>query len=90
MLLCENHSYYTGYTNNLEKRFLLHQNGKASNYTRSFKPLKIAQCWIIENDKSLAMHLENEIKKRSRKDKEELIRSPSSLTSDPRVQPFDF
>lgn len=43
MLLCENNTYYTGYTNNLEKRYQSHVGGNGGcKYTRSFKPLKIA------------------------------------------------
>lgn len=49
MLLCENNSYYTGYTNNLGKRYQSHVDGTGGcKYTRSFKPLKIAQFWEIK------------------------------------------
>ncbi|MBL7480507.1 GIY-YIG nuclease family protein [Legionella bononiensis] len=89
ILLCENQSYYTGYTDNLEKRFLSHLNGTGGcKYTRSFKPLHIAQCWIIDGDKPLAMKLERDIKKKSKQQKLELIQQPTSLSADPRVQPF--
>lgn len=87
ILLCDNQSYYTGYTDNLEKRYRSHVDGTGGcKYTRSFKPIKIAQCWLIHNDKILAMRLEREIKKRSRKEKMELILHPDSLSSDPKVQ----
>lgn len=77
ILECINQSYYTGYTDNLEKRFQTHLSGKGSKYTRSFKPLRIAQSWEIKGDKIQAMHLEREIKKLTRKQKEELILNPS-------------
>jgi len=89
ILLCDNESYYTGYTDNLEKRYSQHLNGSGKcKYTRSFKPITIAQCWIINGDKLLAMQLERYIKKLSRKQKMHLISQPASLTADPRVQPF--
>lgn len=90
ILLCDNQSYYTGYTDNLQKRYLSHVNGTGRcKYTRSFKPLTIAQCWLIQENKALAMQLERQIKKRSRKEKMELIQNPDKLTDDPRVQPVN-
>ena len=80
ILLCENNSYYTGYTNNLEKRFVSHVTGTSKcKYTRSFKPLKIAQSWKIEGGKSAAMKIEHYIKKLSRVEKELLISKPQLL-----------
>ena len=88
ILLCSNQSYYTGYTDNLVKRYQSHLDGSGRcKYTRSFKPLKIAQSWLIQGDKLLALKLEREIKKRSRTAKEELILTPQLLSSDPRVTP---
>lgn len=79
ILLCENDSYYTGYTTDLTKRYCAHLNGKGRcKYTRSFKPLRIAQSWKV-NSKSLAMKIEQYIKKLSRKEKEEIIANPSLL-----------
>jgi putative endonuclease len=80
ILHCENGSYYTGYTSDLPKRYRSHLNGSASKYTRSFKPLRIAQCWKLLGDKSIAMTIESRIKKLSRIQKEKLITSPSSLS----------
>ena len=81
ILHCNNDSYYTGYTNNLSKRYLSHVNatGKCK-YTRSFKPLGIAQCWKITDDKSLAMQIERYIKNLSRAEKIKLISKPSLLS----------
>jgi putative endonuclease len=78
ILRCENNCYYTGYTNNLEKRYQSHLNGTASKYTRSFKPTCIAQSWEIA-DKSIAMQTECYIKKLSRIEKEKLIAKPALL-----------
>ncbi len=89
ILLCSNQSYYTGYTDNLEKRYQSHLDGSGRcKYTRSFKPIKIAQSWLVEEDKLLAMQLERDIKKRSREGKIKLILNPQLLTSHPKVTPY--
>jgi putative endonuclease len=76
ILLCSNNTYYTGYTIDLDKRYASHLKGTASKYTRSFKPIKIAQSWKIEGSKSLAMRIEKNIKKLSRIEKEKIISYP--------------
>ena len=82
ILLCENNTYYTGYTNDLLKRYQSHLNTKGKcKYTRSFKPLCIAQCWKISS-KSLAMKIEQSIKKLSRAEKEKIIARPSLLSDE--------
>ena len=87
ILRCENNTFYTGYTNDLAKRYKSHVDGTGRcKYTRSFKPLGIAQSWIINDSKALAMQLEREIKKLSRVDKEKIIINPTLLSDDPRVQ----
>lgn len=89
ILHCDNNSYYTGYTNDLEKRYQSHLNGTGKcKYTRSFKPLSIAQCWRVHGDKSFAMKIEAYIKKLSRLDKEKLINNPKLLVTDPRIEIF--
>ncbi|HHF7365558.1 TPA: GIY-YIG nuclease family protein [Legionella bozemanae] len=45
ILRCSNQNDYTGYTNNLEKRFQDHLTDNGGKYTLSFKPLSIAQSW---------------------------------------------
>jgi len=80
ILQCANNTYYTGYTNDLTKRYEAHLRGKASKYTRSFKPVRIAQSWEIKGDKSLAMKMERYIKKLSRMEKEKIIAQPFLLT----------
>lgn len=80
MLLCENNTYYTGSTNNLEKRYQSHINGTGKcKYTRSFKPIKIAQSWEIPEGKVRALKLERAIKALSRLEKEKLITQPQLL-----------
>ena len=41
IILCDNRSLYTGISNNVEKRFFDHKNGKGGRYTRSHKPIKV-------------------------------------------------
>ena len=80
MLLCENNTYYTGYTNNLEKHYVSHVEGTGGcKYTRSFKPIKIAQSWEIKEGKGRAMKVERYIKKLPRTMKEKLIDCPELL-----------
>ncbi|MDX2164472.1 MAG: GIY-YIG nuclease family protein [Gammaproteobacteria bacterium] len=87
ILYCKNGTYYTGYTINMQKRYQSHVNGTGKcKYTRSFKPLHIAQCWEIQGDKSLAMQIERHIKTLSRAQKEKIIKEPLSLSADPHIQ----
>lgn len=80
ILYCNNHSYYTGYTTDLTKRYQAHLDGSSQcKYTRSFKPIKIAQSWQIYGTQSVAMQIERFIKKLSRADKENLISKPQYL-----------
>lgn len=73
LLLCQNGAYYTGYTDNLEKRYQSHLMGKASKYTRAFKPVKLARVFEVGHDKSEAMRLEKLIKPLTRAQKIKLI-----------------
>ena len=87
ILLCENNTYYTGYTHHLMRRYHAHVTGASRcKYTRSFKPVSIAQSWHIDGSKALAMQLERQIKRLSRAEKEQLILNPSLLSADPRVK----
>ena len=40
-ILCEDHSLYKGYTDNLERRYQQHCNGTGANYTKIHKPIKL-------------------------------------------------
>ena len=74
ILLCENNSYYTGYTTDLDRRYQAHLDGTAKcKYTRSFRPVCIAQSWKIVGGKAQAMKVERYIKKLPRSEKEKLI-----------------
>ena len=82
ILECTDGSYYIGSTNNIEKRFKNHLEGKGAKYTKSHKPVRI----IYKKEfltKSEAFKREWELKKFSRKQKEQLIKpqSPQPLSS---------
>lgn len=75
ILQCSDNSYYTGVTNNLEKRFLEHQTGAIQTcYTFKRRPvvLKYSQQY---HDILQAISLEKQIKGWSRRKKEALINS---------------
>lgn len=72
ILLTVNDKLYCGYTDDLEKRFKSHLDGKASKFTRANKPVKFVYAKEYKT-KSKAMKEEYRIKRLTRKQKEELI-----------------
>ncbi len=81
ILLCENDTYYTGYTNHLIKRYKNHLSRRGRcKYTRSFKPIYLAQCWVFR-EKSQAMKVEYLIKQLPRNQKTNLINFPHLIES---------
>lgn len=74
IIMCGDNSLYTGWTNNLEKRFMMHCEGKGAKYTRGRGPLKLVYFEEFKNKKD-AMRREYEIKKMKRDQKLILIKS---------------
>ncbi|WP_053216968.1 GIY-YIG nuclease family protein [Virgibacillus senegalensis] len=74
MLECKDGTLYTGYTNNLERRIAMHENGKGAKYTRGRGPFRLVYCQSFST-KEEAMHEEYRIKQLSRKQKDKLIKS---------------
>ena len=72
ILECADGSYYTGWTNDIYRRYKAHQSGRGAKYTRSHYPLRIVYLEYFE-EKTEAMRREYEIKQKSRKEKERLI-----------------
>ncbi len=68
VLKCVDGTFYTGATNNLEKRFLEHKMGKGGRYTRSHKVIQIIYSEQFST-KSRALKKEFEIKSWSRQKK---------------------
>jgi len=74
ILLCsKGGSFYTGSTNDVEKRFNDHVNGRGAKYTKSHKPVKIIYTEEFET-KSEALKREAEIKRLSKTLKTALIK----------------
>ena len=78
ILECRNGALYTGITDDLNKRFALHQTGKGAKYTRANPPVCIAQRWRVRG-RARAQKLEYAIKQLSRAQKLALIASPRKL-----------
>ena len=74
IILTEQNTLYCGYTDNVEKRFQAHLEGKGAKYTKSHKPVKIVYQKEFES-KSEAMREEIRIKHLSRSEKLKLIES---------------
>ena len=71
ILECKDGSFYTGWTNNLEKRLKDHNDGKGAKYTRSRLPVRLIYFEEYET-KEEAMSREFAIKRMTRKEKESL------------------
>ena len=69
---CSDGTYYTGWTNNLEKRIAAHNSGKGAKYTKTRTPVRLVYYEIFET-KEEAMSREYAIKQWNRKRKQELI-----------------
>ncbi len=72
ILLCNDNSFYTGYTKNLNERMKLHARGKGARYTRMHKPIEVAYVEVL-NSRAAAMKRERAIKKLSHQQKIDLI-----------------
>lgn len=77
ILKCSDGTYYTGWTNNLEKRLDAHNKGKGARYTRPRTPVTLAYYESFAT-KEEAMQREYQIKRLTRAQKELLIQSASS------------
>ena len=72
ILLCDDGSFYTGYTKNLNHRIKMHTNGKGAKYTKSHKLKKVVFVELF-NTRSEALIRERNIKKKTHNQKQELI-----------------
>lgn len=72
ILLTEQNTLYCGYTDDVEKRFQAHVEGKGAKYTRANKPIKIVYTKEFDT-KSEAMKEEHRLKDLTRKEKLEII-----------------
>ncbi|MCD8152338.1 MAG: GIY-YIG nuclease family protein [Clostridiales bacterium] len=68
ILECGDGSFYTGWTNNIEKRLEAHQSGAGAKYTRGRGPIRLV-CLEVYETQSEAMHREAYIKRLTRIEK---------------------
>ena len=73
ILKCADGSYYTGHTNNLEKRLVEHQTGEIPGYTSKRKPVTLVFCEEMQSRHDVFAR-ERQIKGWSRKKKEALMK----------------
>jgi putative endonuclease len=73
ILKCSDKTYYTGFTSNIEKRFIEHQEGKhIESYTQTRRPIKLV-FYSEFTEVGFAIDTEKQIKKWSKVKKEALI-----------------
>ena len=72
ILRCADESFYTGITNNISRRVKMHQQGKASKYTRSHGPVELVYQEVL-SDRGLALVREYELKRLPRLKKEMIV-----------------
>ena len=74
ILRCADGSYYTGHTDELDRRLAQHSDGTASGYTSKRRPLELL--WATDcQTRDQAFELEKQIQGWSRKKKEALMRA---------------
>ena len=69
---CSDHTLYTGWTNDLEKRITAHNEGKGAKYTKTRRPVRLVYFETFAT-KEEAMSREYRIKRLSRRKKQQLI-----------------
>jgi putative endonuclease len=72
ILELSNKAYYTGITNNLDRRLKTHSDGKGSKYVRAHLPLTLVYKESCDS-KSIALRREAAIKRLNHNKKKELI-----------------
>ncbi|MDD7592926.1 MAG: GIY-YIG nuclease family protein [Peptoniphilaceae bacterium] len=72
LLRCADQSLYTGYTTDLSHRVAAHNSGVGAKYTRSRRPVALAQAWAVPT-RSVGLRLEAAIKKLTHDQKERLV-----------------
>ena len=72
ILQCVDGSYYTGHTNDLERRLAAHQSGEMGGYTLSRRPVKLVWADVFPSRED-ALERERQVKGWSRLKKEALL-----------------
>ena len=74
ILECRDGTYYTGWTNNLEKRLKDHNEGRGAKYTKARVPVSLIYYEEFQT-KEEAMRREHAIKHMTRSEKDNLIKT---------------
>jgi predicted GIY-YIG superfamily endonuclease len=74
ILKCNDASYYTGHTDDIERRLAMHNEGKIDSYTATRLPVELVYCEMFDS-RAEAIASEQQIKGWSRAKKEALIAS---------------
>lgn len=77
LIECDGGRIYTGITNNVEKRYAAHVEGRGARFTRSFRPQRLLAFFQHENHSSAAQ-AERQIKKLSSLEKRALCTSATN------------
>lgn len=80
ILRCSDGTLYTGYSTDVKARVLKHNSGKGAKYTKARRPVELVY-YEEYSSKSEALRREAAIKKLSRIQKEELIKSTNKEES---------
>ena len=72
IVMCSDNTLYTGYTVDVDKRMIAHNNGTGAKYTRARLPVELKYIEMFDS-KSDAMKREYEIKQLSRSEKFKLM-----------------
>lgn len=78
ILKCADNSLYTGWTNDLKKRFKEHSEGRGAKYTKGRGPLELVYFETFD-DKCEAMKREWSIKQLTRTKKDKIIESFNNI-----------
>lgn len=76
MLRCSDRTLYTGYTTDVERRLLEHEQGRAAKYTRGRTPVELVHVETFPT-MSKALSREAEIKGKTREEKLALVEARS-------------
>jgi putative endonuclease len=76
---CSDDTLYTGYTNDLDRRIQMHNDGQGAKYTKGRRPVKLVYSEEFKS-KSKAMKREYEIKQLKRTKKVLLIKDNTKKT----------
>lgn len=78
VIRCSDNSLYTGYTNDVERRFRLHEQGKGAKYTRGRAPLILEYVESFPT-KSEALKAEYAFKKLTKRQKERFLQERKQI-----------